>query len=387
MKVAHFVRKNGQLQASFILNQILNHVDFEPFIVCRFNDKSGGFAKFSNESIKKLELYKEKKINLDLKYLFKISNNDIKKIIRFINDNNITINHFHYGSDAFIYSEVIKNAKQPSVVSFYGYDCSTYPDNFFGYGKWCLNNYVFKYADRILAMSPDMKNDLIKIGCPENKIIIHYHGSDTSKFNFKRNYYNKEKLTILILCSLVQKKGHIFLLKSVKKLLDNNIHNFNLRIVGTGELEKDLKQFVNKMNLNNYVSFVGAVGYDSKEMHNEYENADIFVHPSVVAPNGAKEGIPGTIVEAMSSGLPVISTYHAGIPYIIDNEKTGFLVKEHDVNDLAEKIKNLIENNDLRAKIGSAGQKFAIENLDLKLKEKELEKIYLDLIEEKNNGK
>ena len=111
-------------------------------------------------------------------------------------------------------------------------------------------------------------------------------------------------------------------------------------------------------------------------MIREYHGADIFVHPSVVDPQGNKEGIPGAIVEAMSAGLPVISTYHAGIHYIITHNKTGFLVKEHDVVALSEALVKLIKNPELRKTIGLAGQRYAMDNLELMTKEIELEKIY-----------
>ena len=72
-----------------------------------------------------------------------------------------------------------------------------------------------------------------------------------------------------------------------------------------------------------YVTWHGPTVYASEEHKKYLQNADVFVHPSVTDVNGDKEGIPGAIVEAMAAGLPVISTYHAGIPNIIKNNKTG----------------------------------------------------------------
>ena len=107
--------------------------------------------------------------------------------------------------------------------------------------------------------------------------------------------------------------------------------------------------------------------------------ADICVHPSVTHKT-TKEGIPGSVIEAMANGLPIISTYHAGISYAIETEKTGILVKEWDINELAHSILRLIESVELREKIGSAAQIHAINDLNLLKKESELEEIYINLI-------
>lgn len=301
----------------------------------------------------------------------------------FIERNKIGICHFHYGTDCGVFYPLMKKIEIPTVVSFYGYDSSSFPSIALGYGKQYLIKRVFNWVNCVFAMSPDMKKDLIAARCPEEKIIVHYYGTDTTRFFIKRDYQQKRTLTILILASLVPQKGHLFLLKSVKKLIESGISNFVLRIAGTGELETKLKSFVNKNNLHKYVVFTGVLKYGSKEMVEEYKQADIFVHPSIIAQNGDKEGIPGTIIEAMSAGLPVVSTNHAGIPYVIESGKTGLLVNENDIEALTNAIHQLIEDKNMREQIGIAGQEYALQHLDVKEKEKELEDIYNRLINDR----
>jgi len=380
-RVLHFVRKNTQLKASFINNQISHHLDFEPLLVFRKNVSKlndGGFADFDLSLLNYLDLSKNETFfeEIRFKILKTLSKRQILSIKKLIKEKKIDICHFHYGTDCGVFYPLIKYIEIPAVVSFYGYDCSSFPSIALGYGKQYLIKRAFNLVNNVFAMSPDMKKDLIAAGCPEEKIIVHYYGTDTTRFFIKRDYQQKSTLTILILASLVPQKGHLFLLKSVKKLIESKINNFVLRIVGTGELEKELKSFVNENSLQKYVVFTGALMYASKEMLEEYKQADIFIHPSVVARNGDKEGLPGTIIEAMSAGLPVISTYHAGIPFIIESGINGILVKEYEVNNLAKAIKNLIQDKDLRKTIGLNGQKYAIEHLDLKQKETELEELY-----------
>ncbi len=380
--VAHFIRKNTQLKSSFIQNQILNHINYKPVIIYKYESAKddGGFADFHND-FPTLNLASGKKFDFNFRYLKKLSRMDVKKALRFLDEWNVSILHLHYGSDSSIYSDLMRYSGRPSVVSFYGYDASSFSSAIIGYGGWLLRNRVFPHVTKVLAMSPDMKKDLVRSNCPEDKIIVHYYGSEVNKFYWKdRTYLNKENVIFLILASLVPQKGHLFLLKALKKIIDNGISNISLRIVGGGELERQLKDFVSKNKLNDFVTFIGAVEYGSADMKKELYNADVFIHPSVTANNGDKEGIPGTIIEAMSSGLPVISTYHAGIPFVIENNVTGLLVNEWDVDGLVKAIERLVKDVDLRKKLGTAGQMYAVKFLNIKEKEIELEEIYDSLL-------
>ncbi|MBI5403553.1 MAG: glycosyltransferase [Ignavibacteriae bacterium] len=380
--VLHFVRKTSQLKATFINDQITKHERYNPFVVVKERIEKlydGGFADFDFEKSKVLLLDQNK--DFSYKYRKKICNPDKIRIFNYIRENNISILHFHYGTDAGLYYEIMKESKLPSVVSFYGYDASSFPKAYFGLGKVFLKKRVFKNATRVLAMSEDMKKDFMNIGCEEEKIIVHYYGVNGEIYFYpERKYTDKEKVILLDVCSLVPQKGHLFLLKGINELVKKGIKNFELRIVGTGEMKSSLINFVRENNLKEYVIFLGAMKAHSEEILREYKNAEIFVHPSVIPENGDKEGIPGTISEAMFSGLPVVSTYHAGIPYIIEDGKTGLLVKEWDLGKLSDAILLLINDVNIRERIGRSAQKNAKENLDLKLREEELEKIYDSLI-------
>lgn len=385
--VAHFVRKSTQFRASFIQNQILNHSDYKPIGVFKYesNQADGGFAHFDQNAIKILNLWENttRRSRFLYKYPKLISNSDVSAIQNFLRRHQAKILHFHYGTDAGLYYPFLQKNEFPSVVSFYGYDCSGFPKRLWGYGKQYLKKRVFPFVTKVLAMSPDMKKDLIEIGCPEEKIIVHYYGTDVRQFCIKRNEARTGKaIRFLIISALVPQKGHLFLLQAFEKAYQRN-KRISLTIVGDGPLYDKIKEFVRNHRMSEYVDLPGKVVYASRK-HLEYlQNADVFIHPSVTDVNGDKEGIPGAIVEAMAAGLPVISTYHAGIPYIIKNKVTGLLVHEWDMEALTRAILALSENVDKRKEIGLAGQEYALKNLDLLDKEKELEEIYSSLIIEK----
>ena len=176
-------------------------------------------------------------------------------------------------------------------------------------------------------MSEDMRKDLLAIGCPEEKIQIHYYGTETEPFYIQRNGSVNDRIRFLIVSGLHPKKGHLFLLEAFKLLNQQSELNVHLDIVGDGPMKLAIQSKIEELGLEN-VTMHGPVVYRSKRHLEFLQSADIFVHPSVTPEDSDKEGIPGAVVEAMAAGLPVISTYHAGIPYIIDNDLTGCLVQE-----------------------------------------------------------
>lgn len=377
MRVAHLVRKSSQLRSSFIRNQILEHIDYDPVVVSLIeSEEDNEYADFEDDAVPRLSLRKDKSSGtgrLSRRALF-LTRHEVTEIISFLAKYDPSVLHLHYGSDAGIYYPLVKKLRIPSVVSFYGYDCSGFPSIMFGMGRSYLKARVFHLASKVLAMSPDMENDLVTIGCPRQNIVVHYYGSDVGKFFIERTYQQQPRTEFVMVSGLEPQKGHIFLLKAFKEAYADN-KALQLEIYGSGRAEDEVSSFIRCNNMD-YVYMHGPVRYGSSEHVRALRSADVFIHPSVTDSRGNKEGIPGAVVEAMAAGLPVISTFHAGIPHIIRNGETGLLVKEWDVNSLKAEILRTSGDLSLRKRLGQNAQKYAVENLDLLKREKELEKIY-----------
>ncbi len=108
------------------------------------------------------------------------------------------------------------------------------------------------------------------------------------------------------------------------------------------------------------------------------KQADIFVHHSITASNGDQEGIPNVIMEAMATGLPIISTYHAGIPELITDEFNGYLVEEKDSEEYAKKIRKLLTED--ISFIPLNARKTIEEKFNLKKQQIKLNSIYEELL-------
>jgi len=111
------------------------------------------------------------------------------------------------------------------------------------------------------------------------------------------------------------------------------------------------------------------------------KNSHLFILPSIEAKDGDKEGIPVVLMEAMATGIPVISTYHSGIPELIEDDKTGYLVKEKNIEELYKKMLQVIENYDSMNKITHNARKKIEKDFNLIKQTNKLEKIYYHLIE------
>jgi len=243
--------------------------------------------------------------------------------------------HAHFLTDAACFHPLTRFFKIPKICSVYGYDVSSFPNRYWGLGKYYLRK-VFREYDYFLAMSHDMAKDLIKIGCPENRITVHYHGIDALYFRWERNYSKKDTFNILTISSLHTKKGQDVLLNALNGLIKNGRYeNFILDFVGGGPSEDFLKHLVVTLKLETKVRFLGEKGRDW--VYDNLHSYHILVQPS------RYEGFGLTIVEGLVAGLPVVASKIDGPSEILEKTEMGFLFENEDTADCAKKIGDVID--------------------------------------------
>jgi len=226
-------------------------------------------------------------------------------------------------------------------------------------------------------MSNDMREDLLRLGCPDAKIRIHYYGIDLAQFKYVERDSTATPVRILFVGSLTDRKGVEDVLCAFAQLAKQH-PQLELRFVGSGPLRSTLERLARTWGIGDRVSFAGFVRHE--EMRDELSRAHIFCHPSRMLKNGDKEGIPGTIVEAMATGLPVVTTRHAGIPEMVRDGEDGFVVAERDVTAIAQALLTLANNPELRALMGRNATSQAQQKADAVCLTAELEAIYRDVL-------
>jgi colanic acid/amylovoran biosynthesis glycosyltransferase len=298
----------------------------------------------------------------------------VAALASYVREQDARLLHYHYLTDARFLLGVKRRTDLPAIVSGYGYDVSSFPRQWRGLGRRYLQP-VFDLSDCVLAMSEDMRRDVCALGCPEDKVVVHYYGSDTRRFRFpERRYDERDEPLILSIGRLHAQKGQDLVLRALRRL-EGRGRRFRVVFVGDGPLRAELERLVAEYGWEDRVTLVGHVRYASEALDEHLRSADVFAHPSVTV-DGLKEGIPGTIVEAMASGLPVVATWHAGIPAVIDHDRHGLLVRERDGEALAGALDALLSDARLRARLGRAAARRASEELDLHARTVELERIY-----------
>ncbi|MBW2937719.1 glycosyltransferase [Aureisphaera sp. CAU 1614] len=252
-----------------------------------------------------------------------------------------------YGIHAHAILPIIKMAKLPMVVHFHGFDASV-PEAI----ERC-NHYkeVFEYASSVIVVSTVMKQMLIELGCPAEKIIYTPCGP-RPEFGAVRPLFSTKQF--IAIGRFVDKKAPYYTLLAFKRVVDK-YPNAKLKMAGDGPLINTCENLVRHLKLESNVQFLGVISSEDFKTHLSQSIA--FVQHSVRASNGDMEGTPVSVMEAGLAGLPVISTNHAGIPDVILHNETGLLSEEHDVERMGEYMLQLLDNPTLAKKLGDNNRK------------------------------
>lgn len=261
----------------------------------------------------------------------------------------------------------------PLVTVFHGFDLSTY-----------LNQHndkvyepLFRNGDLFLPISRYWQEKLIETGCHPERIKVHHVGIDCEQFAFQPRTYSKGEPVVLIsVVRLVEKKGIEYAIRAMVEVVASG-KPVAYRIIGDGPLLEPLKDLVAQLKLNDHVSFLGTK--TSEEVMEELSGAQLFLAPSVESDNGDMEGIPTVLMEAMATGMPVISTWHSGIPELVEDGVSGTLVGEREVSNLAFAIVTLMDSPERWAAMGQFGRQKVLEEFNIQTLNTQLDTAFKEL--------
>lgn len=243
------------------------------------------------------------------------------------------------------------------------------------YHIW-LDRITSRFVDKYICNSIAAKKVLIdREKISENKIDVIHNGIEISRFenirsNFRQNYSSSGETVITCVANLRKAKNHLFLIKVCKKLKEK-CQSFKFIFVGEGELKSNIQHSILENNLEDRIVLVGK----RSDVPEILAGTDIFLLGSLW------EGLPGSILEAMASSVPVVSTDVGGVGEMVVHNETGLLSKSDDANSMAENLKFLIDNESKRKSFAQKGKLRALKCFNIKDKVSDLEKIYIETIE------
>jgi glycosyltransferase involved in cell wall biosynthesis len=275
--------------------------------------------------------------------------------------------HAHFGGDGWLISETAARLGVPLVITLHGYDVTSLPTAQGWRGVRYRHNLriAFDRSALIIAVSEHIRSRAIGLGADPAKVRVHHTGvSLPPKVSAGRFDWD-----VLFVGRFVEKKGINDLVEALGRIKDLKPR---VAFVGTGPLEPAVRAQVGEAGLD--VAFLGY--QEPTAVAALMARSRVFASPSKTASNGDTEGLPTTILEAASFGLPAVSTFHSGIPEAVVDGETGLLCAEGDQGALAANLRRVLTETDLRDHLGQAARAHVEANFDLAKQTLLLEDLY-----------
>jgi glycosyltransferase involved in cell wall biosynthesis len=255
-----------------------------------------------------------------------------------------------YGSFGVLLKDVARSLNIPLIVHFHGFDATS---------SFRSPEYVKQVQElmasgsQLIVPSKHLKRLLIIAGGQCQNISIIPCFPDLTKLrSIDENKARRPKLVAV--GRMVGKKNPLALVEAFA-LVIKAIPDALLEIVGGGPELIRVKDRVRQYGLEDSVKFVGMLSHEL--VLKKISSAWVFVQHSVTSLTGDQEGLPVSIMEALSLGVPVVSTIHSGIPEVVEDGVNGYLVQEHDFESMAECITRLLQDSEVRSKFGMEGRR------------------------------
>jgi len=207
-------------------------------------------------------------------------------------------------------------------------------------------------AAHVVVTETDYSEKFLRERFPERAGRIHriYNGLNLAEF--RRATLSSGPPLIVAIGRLIAKKGFASLTRACALLVERGI-SFRCEIFGEGPLENQLRSQIAGLGLQDRIQLVGA--RPQHEIREHLAAACVFAMPSVPEAGGGMDNLPTVIMEAMATGLPVVATRIGGIPEMVVDQETGFLVQPDDAVALSGAIEKVINDRSLRQRLGQAG--------------------------------
>lgn len=260
---------------------------------------------------------------------------------------------------SFIAARSAKKNKLPFIMGAQGtYGVLPLTKNTRPFLKWSYNQ-----AKEIIVPSHFTKEMIIKYSGENYNISIIHNGVNFSRFENQpdisdlQEKYKGHKI-LLTVGGLIPRKGQDLVIQALPKILEKH-PNTKYILAGAGRMREPWLELAKKLNLENKVEFLGRI--DADQVNKYFFMCDIYVHTPIVV-NLSFEGFGIVYLEASACGKPIVASDAGGIRDAIIDNKTGLIARDRDIDDIANKIIQLLDNNELRRQMGEAGRAYAKEH-------------------------
>lgn len=380
IKVVHCVESWLPQTATWLYNQIRFLPEgVENFVVCQGTQNLDQFQIPNISSLEDMPKWQKYFQKLYCKFRpNRRLGNHLSLLETIIQTRKPDILHSHFGHLGWVNSNIAKTYNLKHIVSFYGADVNYIPKKDY---RW-LNRYkqMSSTVSQILCEGPHMAHSIEKLGFPSKKINIHRLGIDLEKIRFEpRRFFKGETLRFLIVGSFREKKGIPYALEALGQFSKMN-DNIEITVIGgAGNSQREAieeQKIIDQIKYWNLESKVRLLGF---QPHNillkEAYKHHIFISPSVTSEDGDTEGgAPVSIIEMAASGMPIVTTNHCDIPYVLSEKNKAYLSSERDSRALCNTIESLIESNWNNLLLSN--RQLIEQEMDVKKQSKRLHDIY-----------
>ena len=280
-------------------------------------------------------------------------------VSRFLRDRGVQVALAEYGPVAVSLLSVCRQAGVPLVAHFHGVD-AYHHDELAKHRE--SYQQLFREATALVAVSRDMVEQLVRLGAPRSKVFYNSCGVDMNMFRPTRPEANPP--LFVAAGRFVDKKAPHLTLLAFERVL-TTCPEARLTMIGEGPLWNATRQLAAALGIDDRVEFPGRQTHS--EVAEWLRRARAFVQHSVVTTYGDSEGTPVGILEAGATGLPVVSTRHAGIKEAVLSGKTGFLVDELDITGMTDAMTTLALKPALAGQMGEQAHRHVSEHYSMEV--------------------
>lgn len=280
----------------------------------------------------------------------------------------VRVVHAHFGTGAVQVLPVVRRAGLPLVVTFHGYDVMSEPVG----GSRRARRYradlvrVFDQAYALVAVSEVIRERLVELGAPPEKVRVHYIGIPVTEASEPPDVGARSG--VVFVGRLIESKGVEDLLRAVSLIPSRPA----VRIVGDGPEKDRARRLAETLGVD--ATFLGHL--PPPEVARVLREAAVFCAPSRTSPTGGSEAFGMVYLEAALHGLPVVAYRHGGVPEAVADGVTGMLATEGDVEALSDLLAALVADPARADRLGRAGRQRVLTSFDIRTRTAELEALY-----------